>query len=54
MVDPMSKDPSYPGVDPRVVQLFVEGMIGTTWPCIHPHGHLLPIEWLDRVADKGS
>jgi hypothetical protein len=50
----MSKDPSDPGVDLHAVQLYGEGTTGTTWPRIHPHGHLSPAEWLDATADKDS
>jgi hypothetical protein len=50
----MSKDPPDPGVDLHTIQLCEEGMIGTTWPRIHPHSHLSLAEWLDVTADKGS
>jgi hypothetical protein len=49
----MSKDPSDLGVDPHTVLLYREGTIGTTWPQIHPHGHLSPVVWLDAAVDKG-
>jgi hypothetical protein len=49
----MSKDPSDPVVDLLAVQLFREGMIGKTWPRIHPHGHLSLAEWLDMEDEKG-
>jgi hypothetical protein len=29
-------------------------MIRTTWPQLHPHGHLKPVEQLNAMADKGS
>jgi hypothetical protein len=50
----MSKDSLPPlGVDLRIIQLYGEGVIGTTWPRIHPRSHLSLAEWLDVMADKG-
>jgi hypothetical protein len=49
----MNKDPSDLGVDLHIVQLDVEGTVGTAWPRIYPHCHLPLLEWLDVVADKG-
>jgi hypothetical protein len=51
LIGPMRKDPSDLGVDFLIVQLCVEGMIGTTWPQIHPHSYLSLEEWLDAAAD---
>jgi hypothetical protein len=53
VISPIRKDPPNLGVDLRTVQLCGEGTIGTTWPQIHPHSHLLLAEWLDAAADKG-
>jgi hypothetical protein len=51
----MSKDSlPPPGVDLRIIQLYGEGVIGTTWPRIHPRSHLSLAEWLDVMANKGS
>jgi hypothetical protein len=49
----MSKDPVDTGVDLHIVQLLRVGTVGTTWPCIHPHGHLPLVERLNPVAEKG-
>jgi hypothetical protein len=49
----MSKNPSDPSVDLCIAQLCKEGMIGTTWPQIHPHSHFSLMEWLNVAADKG-
>jgi hypothetical protein len=49
----MSNDPSDLSVDLRIVQLYGEGTVGTTWSRVHPHGHLSLVEWLDTVVDKG-
>jgi hypothetical protein len=49
----MSKDPSDPGIDHRIAQLYGEGTVGTTWPQIQPHGHSSPMEHLDLAAEKG-
>jgi hypothetical protein len=46
-------DPMDLGVDHRIAQLFGEGMVGTTWPRIHPHGHLLLTEWLNPMVENG-
>jgi hypothetical protein len=50
----MDKDPLDLGVDLRIVQFGGEGAVGATWPRIHPHCHLLSLEWLDEVAGAGS
>jgi hypothetical protein len=49
----MIKDPSDPGVDLHVTQLYGEGTIRTTWPWIHSYGHSLLTEQLDPIAEKG-
>jgi hypothetical protein len=49
----MSKDPSDPGVDLRIAQLYGEGMVGTAWPWIHPYGHSSLTKRLVPVAEKG-
>jgi hypothetical protein len=49
----MSKNPSDPGVDLPITQLYGEGTVGTTWPQIHPHGHSSLTERLDLTAKKG-
>jgi hypothetical protein len=49
----MSKDLVNLGVDLRIIQLLGEGMAGTTWPQIHPDGHLLLTERLNPAAEKG-
>jgi hypothetical protein len=41
------------GVDLCIIQLCGEGMIETTWHCIHPHSHLSLAKWLDAAANKG-
>jgi hypothetical protein len=50
---PMSKDPSDLGVDLRIAQLCREGEVETTWPRLHPQGHLSPMKRLDPAAEKG-
>jgi hypothetical protein len=37
-ISPMSLDLVDPGVDLYITQLVGEGTVGTTCPCIHPHG----------------
>jgi hypothetical protein len=49
----MDKDPSDPGLDLRIIQLYDEGTVEATWPRIHPHCHLPSSEWLDTTADEG-
>jgi hypothetical protein len=42
-----------PGVDLHIGQLFREGMVRTSWPWVHPYGHLLLVKQLNSVAEKG-
>jgi hypothetical protein len=49
----MSKNPSDLGVDLHIAQLYREGAVETTWPSIHPYGHLLLAKQLDPMAEKG-
>jgi hypothetical protein len=49
---PISKDPTNPGVDDYISKLIRQGTVGTTWPQIHPHGHLLLTERLNAAAKK--
>jgi hypothetical protein len=50
----MSKDPSDLGVDLRIAQLCGEGMVGTTWPRIYPHGHSSLTEQLHPMSEKSQ
>jgi hypothetical protein len=50
----MSMNPLDPGVDLRIAQLHVEGMVGTTCPHVHPHSRSSLMEWLNVVANKVS
>jgi hypothetical protein len=49
----MSKEPMDRGVDLHTAQLLVEGMVGTTWPQIHPHGRHPMTERLNPATKKG-
>jgi hypothetical protein len=49
----MSMDPPVLGVDLCIVELYDEGMIGTSCPRIQPQSHLSLAEWLDMVTHKG-
>jgi hypothetical protein len=49
----MSMDPVNMGADLPITQLFRKGMVGATWPRIHPHGHLPLMERLNLAAKKG-
>jgi hypothetical protein len=42
-----------PGVDLHITQLIREEMVGTTWPRIRRHGHLLLMGQLNPTAKKG-
>jgi hypothetical protein len=49
----MSKNPSDPGVDVHIAQLYREGTVRTTWPRIPPYGHSSLTERLDPMVEKG-
>jgi hypothetical protein len=49
----MSKDPMDIGVDLCIAQLLGEGMVGTTWPRIHPQGRHSLMERFNPTAEKG-
>jgi hypothetical protein len=54
LVSLMSKNSLDLGVGLCITQFYGDGVVGTTWPHLHPHGDLSPTKRIDPAAKKSS